>query len=428
MDQQLKKQIWKKLPPVAPDPIFVIFGKCQKDPRPEKVNLTVGIYKDEQLQPYVIQPIKQLIAELIANDDTSFFDELPEFHWTKTADLLIAEFFDDHNAHYQKAKTDNRVVVVPCQSGGNGLYNGFELYKHQHGGPVHNSATHPPLVWTSNPSWPIHNQMIAYHKLDSRSYRYYNPKTNKLDFEGMVEDLSQMRKGDMFLVQSCGHNPTGFDPSYDQWRILADLCLEKQVLVFFDFAYMGFASGDIAKDSFSVNLFLERGIEMYITFSCAKNFGLYSCRVGFFMTISKDHSHTTDTLLFLERATKQLYGLPTSFGQMVVGSILSDHKKREYWYEAFRIMFNRLFQMRTELKNELRNLGSLLDWTFLTEQSGMFAYTGLSEGEIEELQEKFAVFMLKSGRISIAGLNHQNVGLVAKAFHEVTKNRPLAQH
>lgn len=427
MEQNLKKSIWKKLPPTPSDPIFKIFSQFLKDPRPEKVNLTVGIYKDENLKPYIIQPIKQLIKELISNNDTSFFDELPDLNWTKTPDLLINEFFTPKNSHYTKAKTENRVVVIACQSGGNGLYDGFELYKHQY--PAAMDMTNPdqPVVWISNPSWPIHQQMLAYHKLKSRAYRYYNQENNSLDFEGMVEDLKNMKKGDLFLVQNCGHNPTGFDPTFEQWKILGKLCAEKEVLVFFDFAYMGFASGNIEKDSFSVNLFLELGIEMFVTFSCAKNFGLYSCRVGFFMNILKSEKETKNTREFLQKTTFELFGFPSSFGQMIVGSILSDPVKREYWYEAFRIMFGRIFKMRTALQNELKKLGNRHDWGFLTEQSGMFAYTGLLGNEIEELEDKYAVFMLKSGRISMAGLNDDNVKLTAKGIHEVTKNRGLAK-
>ena len=418
-----KKLIWKKLPPTPPDPILNIWMKCLKDPRPYKVNLTAGIYKDENLRPFVIEPIKILVKELTNSNDTSIYDPIESIKDTRTADLLIKEFFDENNKDYQKALAEDRVCRYPCQSGGNGLYFGFKLYTETFQKKYAFADNQIPTVWLSNPSWPIHQSMSEMHGYNIKYYNYYNSKTCKMEFEVVMKDLSSLKKGDLLLIQTCGHNPTGFDPSSENWHELVKLIKEKEAIVFFDFAYMGFATGDIEKDSYGIKLFLKENIEFYLTFSCAKNFGLYSLRVGFFMTVHQHHEDTKATNDFIQKTSRQLFDRPTSFGQMVVRNILSDKDKRLRWHDSFKLMNQRLTLMRHQLVSGLKELGSKINWDFLIEQTGMFAYTGLTKGEIEELMNNYAIFMISSGRISMAGLNHENVGIVAHSFHEVTKKR-----
>lgn len=264
--------------------------------------------------------------------------------------------------------------------------------------------------------------MIDFHGLQLKKYRYYNKEKNSIDFEGMLSDLAHMQSGDLLLIQNCGHNPTGFDPTQEQWQKIADLIQSKSVHVFFDFAYMGFASGDIHNDAYSVNLFLQRQIPFTLTFSCAKNFGLYSLRVGFFMAVTTAQTETNWMLEYLTERRRRILGMPTSFGQWVVREIVQDPSKKEHWYTAFKTMASRLHANRVGFRDGLKSLQNPRDWDFIVKQTGMFAYTGLSAEEAKELDERFGIFILASGRASMSGLSQANVGYAAKGFHEVTKH------
>ena len=417
------KLIWPKIPETEKDPVLDAYYDYLKDSRKGKVNLTIGVYRDENLKPFVIEPIKELMKEIISNDDTSIFDESPSRCDNTVSDLLINEFFDEKNEDYKKAVAENRVSRTPVQSGGNGLYFLIKLWKQNNQKYATNETDRPPHAWVSDPTWPIHNQILAYHGVPVMTYQYYDKEARTLSFDRMIEDLIKMKKGDMLLLQNCGHNPTGFDPSFEQWEILSNLIIEKQVFVLFDFAYMGFATGNIQKDAFSLTLFLKKNIEFGMTFSCSKNFGLYSLKVGFILAINNDSNKTKDTDDLFERSKLIMYDKPTSFGPSLVRFILSDKHRRSKWHESFQTMNNRLFSMRVKLRDTIHALGNPNNWSFLTEQSGMFSYTGLKVYEIDKLLKEYAIFLLRSGRISIAGLNEENVERVAKAFHEVTKNR-----
>lgn len=418
-----KKQIWAKLPPTPPDVILLTWLRSIKDPRPNKVALAAGIYKDEKLQPFVIQPIKDYINEIIKSDDLTIFDPLPSWDDPRTADLLIREFLDPKDTSYQTAFDEGRVVRIPCQSGGNGLYFGLQLYRELEKYPTGDGPK--PTVWVSEQSWPIHVQMFAFNHLNFRTYRYYDQTRNRLDFKGMMEDLEQMKPGDLLVIQNCGHNPTGIDPTPSEWDSIASVVEKTQPRVFFDFAYMGFASGDIASDSYSVNLFLRRKIPFLLTFSCAKNFGLYSLRVGFVLGVFQTKVEADHSRDFWGRLMRMTLGKPASFGQRIVREILSDPKKREHWYQAFKTMSGRLHSMRVAFRDTLKVLGSKVNWDSIVEQKGMFAYTGITPAEAERLEKEFGIYALSTGRISIAGLSSDNVRYTAEAFHEVTKDREV---
>jgi aspartate/tyrosine/aromatic aminotransferase len=422
------KNNWRTPPQVLPDPILGIMLDARADTRINKVDLTAGVYKDEKMKPFVLNSVKAIIENIVNEKDVSIFRQLPSMGDTDLADLLFATCFGIDNALYDKHKNNGRWSRMHCQSGGNGLFFIFEILKRFYPFLVEQSSpssdTKPSIqnsVWCAADTWPIHTQMLNKHKIHIKTHRYYNAEKNCFDFDGMIEDLKEMKEGDILLLQPAGHNPTGYDCSREQWKVLAQLIKLKKVQTILDFAYMGYASGDIDDDSFPVRYFLEQDLEFYLTISCSKNFGLYSARVGAIGFYMHSISVTKQMTKYLGDVSKLLFAAPNSLGSHVVREILNDESSRALWLKDLAVMTNRIKSCRSALKSELDKTGSKYDWSFIVRQLGMFAYTGLSQNQVLRLKNEFGIYLINSGRASITGLTTENAAYVAKAFHEVTK-------
>lgn len=235
----------------------------------------------------------------------------------------------------------------------------------------------------------------------------------------MVADISNAPEGAVIILHACAHNPTGCDPTEEQWRRLADVLEEKKLFPFFDSAYQGFASGDPNKDAFAVRYFVSRGFELFCAQSFAKNFGLYNERVGNLTVVQKDPKTTAAVSSQITLLIRGMYSNPPAFGARIVGSVLNDPELRQEWMDCIKTMSGRIIQMRQALFKELTKLGTPGTWTHITQQIGMFSYTGLNEEQSKQLIEKYHIYLLKSGRINMCGLNENNVPYVAKAIHAV---------
>ncbi|KAF7586735.1 hypothetical protein BBP40_008395 [Aspergillus hancockii] len=294
-------------------------------------------------------------------------------------------------------------------------------------------ALRPRIVWISSPSWANHTviwQMLQPIALDRdrqlriRYYPYYSESNHSLDFKNMMGVLeAEANADDVLILQACGHNPSGRDLSRDQWKVVADLCLRKQVFPFFDLAYQGFASGSIDDDVWAVRYFLEQRIEMCVAQSFSKNMGLYGERVGAFhlATLSEDVAGQSLTkLIHIQRGETSS---PPAFGAKVARIVMSDPTIYEKWQQDMREMISRLRRMRLALWEELRQLQTPGSWDHLLDECGMFSCTGLDSNQVDLLQKQFHVFMLKSGRISLSGLNEGNISYVARAIDAVVRDR-----
>jgi aspartate aminotransferase len=239
----------------------------------------------------------------------------------------------------------------------------------------------------------------------------------------MVAVLEQAPGGSIILLQACAHNPTGFDPTKSQWKKIAEVIRVRNLLPFFDCAYQGFASGSLERDSFPVRHFIDRGIELVIAQSFAKNLGLYGQRVGCFHYVAPSGAHEVVSRVKSQLAVLQRSQIssPPIYGARVASIVLNDEELFAQWQEDLQTMSSRIVEMRDMLRRELERLQTPGDWSHITGQIGMFSFTGLSEAQVVELRSKWQVYMLTDGRMSMSGLNLGNVKYVAEAVDDVVR-------
>lgn len=289
---------------------------------------------------------------------------------------------------------------------------------------------HPPTpeaktIYVSSPTWANHNQIFTNVHMPVKTYPYFNSKTCSLDFDGMLSGLKSAPEHSVIVLHACAHNPTGVDPTHDQWKQIAQVIKQKHHFPFFDCAYQGFASGNLTQDAWAINYFVEQGFEMLIAQSYAKNFGLYGERAGCFHFITSSSADAQDTV---SRVGSQLAILqrseisnPPAYGARIASLVLNDKELFSQWEEDLRTMSGRIIEMRKALRSKLEEMGTPGTWNHITDQIGMFSFTGLNEQQVQRLRDEFHVYMTKNGRISMAGLNTNNVGYFAKAVDSVVR-------
>ncbi|CAG2116756.1 unnamed protein product, partial [Medioppia subpectinata] len=261
------------------------------------------------------------------------------------------------------------------------------------------------------------------------TYRYYDNVRHLLDMNGMLTDIRQAAPGSVILFHTCAHNPTGMDPTRDQWSQIADIMVERRLFPFFDCAYQGFASGDPDRDTYSVRLFVDRGLELVCAQSFSKNFGLYVVtifilrknhlgeRVGNLTIVlnnPKPIKNICSQMLMIVRGN---YSGPPAHGARIVTKILNDPQLYEEKC-CVQIMATRMRQMRSQLREHLERLGTPGEWSHITRQIGMFSYTGLTDRQVTHLSDSYHIYMLSNGRLSMCGLTTKNVEYVAKAIRD----------
>lgn len=237
----------------------------------------------------------------------------------------------------------------------------------------------------------------------------------------MVEDLKAATPGSCVLLHTCAHNPTGVDPKPEQWKELSQLIKKKNLYPFFDMAYQGFATGSVDDDSFAVRQFLEDGHNICLSQSYAKNMGLYGERAGAFTLVCKDKEEASRVGSQMKILIRPLYSSPPIHGARLVTTILSDTELRAEWLGDVKVMADRIITMRQKLKEGLIREGSTHNWEHITDQIGMFCFTGMKPEQVEKITNDFSVYLTKDGRVSVAGLSSQNVDYLASAMHAVTK-------
>jgi aspartate aminotransferase len=281
-------------------------------------------------------------------------------------------------------------------------------------------------VYVSNPTWVNHHQIFKNVGLDVAEYPYFSKETKGLDFDGMKDTISMADEGSVILLHACAHNPTGVDPTQAQWRELAGIIRAKQHFVFFDCAYQGFASGDLDRDAWAVRHFIDEGFEILIAQSFAKNFGLYGERAGCLHYVSAPGEDSAATasrvhsqLTLLQRSE---ISNPPLYGARIASTVMNDEALFSEWKDNLRVMSGRIQDMRAVLRSKLEELGTPGTWNHITDQIGMFSFTGLSEKHVETLRQDYHIYMTKNGRISMAGINTRNVEYVATAVNKVVRN------
>jgi len=281
------------------------------------------------------------------------------------------------------------------------------------------------VVYMSNPTWANHNQIFGNVGLPTAQYPYFDKTTKGLDFAGMKAALNEAPARSIILLHACAHNPTGVDPTFEQWKEIATLMRQKEHFPFFDCAYQGFASGDLDRDAAALRYFVAQGFELLVAQSFAKNFGLYGERAGCYHFVTSPASGAQETVA---RVASQLAILqrseisnPPIYGARIASTVLNDKDLFAEWQENLRTMSGRIITMREALRAKLEALGTPGTWNHITDQIGMFSFTGLTEAQVLRLRDDAHVYMTKNGRISMAGLNTRNIEYFAKAVDKVVR-------
>ncbi|CAG8970809.1 hypothetical protein HYALB_00001596 [Hymenoscyphus albidus] len=400
--------------PQAPeDPLFGLMAAYRADTFDKKVDLGIGAYRGDDAKPWVL-PVVKKADEILRNDPALNHEYLPIAglaSFTSAAAKLIL-------GADSPALADKRVCSLQTISGTGAVHLGALFLSKFF--PVKATA------YFSNPTWANHFQIFSNVQLAHSTYPYFSASTKGLDFDGMKKAIGKAPDRSIILLHACAHNPTGVDPTQEQWKELAVLIREKSHFPFFDCAYQGFASGDLAKDAWAVRYFVEQGFELCIAQSFAKNFGLYGERAGCFHFVT---GPGTDSQATIGRIASQLAILqrseisnPPAYGARIAGLVLNDEALFAEWEENLRTMSGRIISMRKALRSKLEEQGTPGTWNHITDQIGMFSYTGLSEKQVLELRSTAHVYMTKNGRISMAGLNTGNVDYFAKAVDKVVRD------
>ncbi|KAL2629780.1 hypothetical protein R1flu_014466 [Riccia fluitans] len=387
------------------DPILGVTVEYNKDPSPMKVNLGVGAYRTEEGKPLVLNVVRkaeeQLLADRSRNKEYLPITGIAQFN-KLSAELILGS---DSPAIAQK-----RVVTAQCLSGTGSLRVGGEFIAHHYSGPK--------IIYVPAPTWGNHLKIFPLAGLETRTYRYYNPKTRGLDYQGMIEDLRAAPNGAVVLLHACAHNPTGVDPTKDEWEGIRNVVRnEKQQLPFFDSAYQGFASGSLDTDAWAVRRFVNDGGETFIAQSYAKNMGLYGERVGALSIVATDPAVAARVESQVKLVIRPMYSNPPTYGAAIVANILSNRALFEEWKVELKAMADRIISMRHQLFDALTARRTPGNWTHILNQIGMFTFTGLNKQQVEYMTRDYHIYMTLDGRISMAGLSSRTVPQLADAIH-----------
>eukprot|EP01133_Synstelium_polycarpum_P007376 gene7376-8595_t len=397
--------LFTEVPQAPVDPILGVSMAYKADPSPNKIDISVGAYRDENAQPYVLKCIRAAEERLLgATKEYLPIDGIPEFNRV-SAELLYGEEMRGH---------EKRMVTVQALSGTGALRLGvIFIRKYLPAGTT---------VYVSNPSWANHHNICKESGVPSAQYTYYSAATNGLDFDGMIRDMRAAPNGSVFVLHLCAHNPTGSDPSIEQWNIIADVMAEKKHIPFVDCAYQGYASGDLDRDAYSARLFFKRGFEMFSAQSYSKNFGLYGERAGALTIVTNNESACPRMLSQLKMDIRAMYSSPPTHGARLVATVLTDPALRTMWVEELKVMSGRIMRVRQELYDAVVALKVPGSWKHIIEQIGMFTYTGLNPKQVEFIVKKYHIYLLASGRVSVAGLNSKTVPIFAAAIADAVAN------
>lgn len=412
------RQLWAAVKPVPPDPILGLVARYKKDPNPNAVNLAQGAYRDGNGKPFVLSSVvkaEKRVAQQLADGSTN-----KEYLGSEgNADFLVATVkfaFGEHS----NALNEKRVAAIQSLSGTGALRLAADALKRVAG---------VDKIWISNPSWGNHAKVFEAAGLEVEYYTYLDKKTGTtLDFEGLVSHLSsdQIPEGSVILLHCSAHNPTGVDPSDQQWKTLADLFAARKLVPLFDSAYQGYASGDPDVDAFAIREFDRRGKDaiptMLVCQSYAKNMGLYGERVGALAIVanSPEAAATIQTNI-TTRIIRPMYSSPPVHGSRLATVLLTDPELNAEWRTELKVMANRIISMREQLVAALVAKGQPLNkWKHISDQIGMFAFTGLDPQQVDKMLDEHGIYLTKDGRMSMAGMKPADIQVVAEAMIKVS--------
>ena len=396
--------MFKDINEIAPDPIFFLDGEFKKDKRDDKINLVIGAFQNEKGQVSILNAVKKAEQQLYHEEQSKSYTPMSGFSEFNTH--IEALLFG--NTH--SALTNHLIYTNQTIGGTGGLSLSGQFLK----------AINSPIkrIHISNPSWVNHKAIYTHLGFDVVNYTYYNKENNTLNFEQLLDDLYALSTEDAVILHSCCHNPTGIDLNHEQWQKVLHCAKQKGWLPIFDTAYLGFDKS-IEQDAFAIRLFTEQLEQVFVINSLSKNFGLYSERVGS-LSIKygniKEKNAIKSQLDFLVRKN---YSNPPSHGAKIAYYILHNNELKTQWLEELKQMRLQIRNIRELIHQEFKRLKPELNLDFIINQTGMFSYTGLSEEQVNTLKNNYGIYMTKTGRINVAGLNHHNYQYFAQHFCSV---------
>jgi aspartate/tyrosine/aromatic aminotransferase len=392
--------LFESLQLLPPDAIIGLIAEYRSDPREIKVDLGIGVYRNAAGQTPVLDVVKEAERRLVASQASKTYigsAGSPAFN-EAMRDLTFAG-----------SASGDRIAMLqtPGGSGSLRVAAGVVLRARQ-------DAT----VWVSGPTWANHVPLLGGAGLELRTYRYYDDERKTLDLDAMVDALHDIPKGDVVLLHASCHNPTGIDPDEAQWRAIADVIVERELLPFVDIAYQGFAT-DLDADVFIVRELAARVPEMVVCTSCSKNFGLYRDRVGALFVLTPNGNTRDVVQSQANNLVRTMYSMPPDHGAAIVETVLHDETLRADWMVELGEMRQRLQQMRQLLDDALRAEAPEHDFSHVVRAKGMFCFLGVSTEQVQRLKKDHAVYMVDSSRINIAGITADNVGHIARSVAAV---------
>ena len=396
--------MFESTPEVPPDPIFNLVAQYREDSNPDKINLTVGAYKDDSGLTPVMDCVKQAEKKLLDTENTKNYlgiCGLGQYN-DLTARLLLG---DDSTT-----RRDDRTVTIQTPGGTGALRIAAEYL---------DKLRPSSRLWIGLPTWSNHMNIFKQANVQIRHYDYLDRKTGtELDFEALVDALSESTDGDAFLFHTCCHNPSGFDLEIDQWEIIFGFVRERNLLPIFDCAYQGFRD-DLDSDVFPLRRMSDLGGEFLICSSNSKNFGLYGERVGAITGVCATQDEASRLGKYMMSLIRAIYSNPPKHGASIVAEILGDATLRAKWTGELELIRQRIHEMRKLFVATLHQTLGSDDFSFILRQNGMFSFTGLSQDETDRLRQDDAIYMLRSGRINIAGITSENVQQICDAVARV---------
>ena len=399
----MNKSILQTLEMAPRDPILGITEAFNADTHPDKVNLGVGVYCDDEGKVPVLQSVRraeQKLAESPLPRNYLPIDGLQAYGGAVQR-LVFGEGSEALHA--------GRIVTVQTLGGTGGLKVGADLLRRLNPGAG---------LWISDPSWENHRALFEYAGYTVNTYPYYHAPSHGVDFEAMIRALNTLPEGSIAVLHACCHNPTGVDLSPEQWERVIQVVNARGLVPFLDLAYQGFADG-IDADAHAVRRFAEACPAVFVASSFSKSLSLYGERVGALSVVTRDAEEAARTLSQLKRVIRTNYSNPPTHGGQAVAMVLTTPELRTLWERELGGMRDRIKLMRRQLVEKIRAIRADFDFSFVVRQRGMFSYSGLSREQVRRLQEEYSVYAIESGRICVAALNSRNIDYVARAVANV---------
>ena len=392
--------MFEHLKPQPADKILMLMQMFREDPREQKIDLGVGVYKNAEGVTPIMRAVKAAEHRLWEEQTTKAYTGLigdPAF-----SEAMIALILGD-------AVPRANIGAAATPGGTGAVRQAFELIR---------MANPDARVFVSNPTWPNHTSILNYLKIETVAYRYFDEETRAVDFAGMMEDLATARAGDVVLLHGCCHNPTGANLNLVEWQAVIDLINERGLVAMIDIAYQGFGDG-LEADAAATRLVASSVPECLIAASCSKNFGVYRERTGLLMAVSQDAGQrdlNQGTLAFLNR---QNYSFPPDHGARLVTMILNDDALRADWATELEDVRLSMLGLRQQLADELQKRSGSDRFAFIAEHRGMFSRIGATPEQVEKLRADHGIYMVGDSRMNIAGLNSTTVPILAQAIIDV---------